>query len=60
MKHQQEITGQRLNNMKSGIKQSISYLDGINSMLSIDKPDIESIKEEMDELKDFLLWIQTQ
>jgi len=60
MKHQQAITAQRLENMKAGIKQAASYLHGINGMLENEKVDTESISEEISEVYDFMMWIQSQ
>lgn len=68
MKHQREILGQRLGNMQSGIETAEKHLDDIkhevSNILNLVKNDnsvsnlVSEITSDLDELKDFMIWIR--
>jgi hypothetical protein len=60
MKHQQAIFQQRLENMKIGLKQTDSYLVGLQRMLREKEIDIEVITNELEEIQCFIQWIKEQ
>lgn len=70
MKHQREILGQRLANMKSGVERAEGHVESIknevSNILNLVKDDnsvdnlVKEITSNLDELADFIRWIKEQ
>ena len=70
MKHQREITGQRLVNMKNGITTTEQHIETVKAMVNninnLEKDNnyvmnaVIEIKDELEEIADFLAWIKQQ
>jgi len=68
MKHQREILDQRLTNMKQGVNSSLVHLTNlqgyIDGQLNKNADNFKNIKDtlvnEVEEIKDFLEWVQNQ
>jgi len=68
MKHQKEIYGQRLVNMKQGVNSSLVHLTNlqtyINGQLNKNpdnfKDTINFLVDEVEEIKEFLEWVKEQ
>lgn len=64
MKHQEAIANQRAAALQIGVKQAISYVDGVNKRLNqkekIEAGEIEEIRNELWEIVDYLTWLSQQ
>jgi len=68
MKHQKEIFGQRIVNMKAGIDTSLVFLgilqDDLDKQLNSNTDDFDKIKEilvqDIQEIREFINWVKNQ
>lgn len=59
MDHLTEIACQRIKNLHSGIENAETKIKGIQQMLDNKEP-IESVQKELQEINDFLVWLDSQ
>lgn len=60
MKSAITVLGQRLVNMQAGMQTVVECLAAISKMLMQENSDIEFVKEEIEEIREFMMWLKGQ
>ena len=60
MEHQKEIAYQRIDNLHSGLNRAGQLVNGARQMLNHKEADIKLVQKELEEIQDFLSWLESQ